>query len=310
MEQHITALGQNRNTKLRSALGTNPRVWNSFCKFLQKTLVLATVLFGLGILGTIAPAPVWAQSPDPSNQANLRELYRSLDTIFQAAFSATQAGDFAAAETQWTKAIELLPDNPAAWSNRGNAHLSQFQIPEALADFNQAVALAPNLPDPYINRGIAWEALGDWSNAIADYDRAINLNPEDAVAYNNRGNAKSGAGDWPGAVSDFKTATELAPGLAAAGVNYALALYQIGEKQEATRLLKNLVRKYSQFADPRAALSAVLWDQGFKGEAESNWYPVMGLDPRYRDLEWLRTIRRWPPQAVEAIDRFLRLEKK
>jgi hypothetical protein len=90
-------------------------------------------------------------------------------------------------------------------------------------------------------------------------------------------------------------------------VNYALALYQVGEEKEATRLLKNMVRKYAQFADPRAALSAVLWDQGFQGEAESNWYPVMGLDPRYKDLDWLRSIRRWPPKAVAAIDRFLKL---
>lgn len=265
-------------------------------------------VLSVGLSGTIAMPKVWAaETPSTADQATLRELYRALEDIFQAGFTATQAGDFATAETQWTKAIELAPQNPAAWSNRGNAHLSQFQLPEALADFNQAVILAPNLPDPYINRGIAWEALGDWSNAIKDYDRAIELDPKDAVAYNNRGNAKGGSGDWEGATADFKTATELAPGLAAAGVNYALALYQIGDNTEAIRLLKNLVRKYSQFADPRAALSAVLWDQGFKGEAESNWYPVMGLDPRYKNIDWLRTIRRWPPKAVEAIDRFLKL---
>ena len=306
MGQGITALGQ--RTALRIGLSFGWRgIWKSVRRSVLNALVLGIVLV---CLGTIAPASAWAEPPDPVTQASLREIYRSLETIFQDAFSATQAGDFATAEAQWTKAIELAPGNPAAWSNRGNAHLSQFQIPEALADFNQAVTLAPNLPDPYINRGIAWEALGDWSKAIEDYDRAIELNPKDAVAYNNRGNAKGGAGDWPGAANDFKTATALAPGLAAAGVNYALALYQIGEKQEATRLLKNLVRKYSQFADPRAALSAVLWDQGLKGEAESNWYPVMGLDPRYKDLDWLRTIRRWPPKAVQAIDLFLRLEKR
>lgn len=280
-------------------------VFRSLSRSLLTSTVLGILLISLGFSGTIAPSPAWA-APAP-DQTALRELYRSLDDIFKAAFTATQTGDFATAEAQWTKAIELAPQNPAAWSNRGNAHLSQFHLPEALADFNQSVALAPNLPDPYINRGIAWEALGEWAKAIDDYDRAIQLNPEDAIAYNNRGNAKGGAGDWPGAAADFKTATELAPGLAAAGVNYALCLYQLGETPEATRLLKNLVRKYAQFADPRAALSAVLWDQGFKGEAESNWYPVMGLDPRYKDLEWLSRIRRWPPKAVEAIDRFLKL---
>ncbi|MFZ9737992.1 MAG: tetratricopeptide repeat protein [Prochlorotrichaceae cyanobacterium] len=273
-------------------------------QWFKSSVILGILVMSLWAIGIVPRA--WA-APSPAAPESLQQLYRALDEIFNAAFSATQSGDFAAAEAQWSKAIELAPQNPAAWSNRGNAHLSQFQLEEALADFNQAVTLAPDLPDPYINRGIVWEALGDWNKAIADYDRAIDLNPKDAVAYNNRGNAKGGAGDWQGAAADFKTATELAPGLAAAGVNYALALYQVGEEKEATRLLKNMVRKYSQFADPRAALSAVLWDQGFKGEAESNWYPVMGLDPRYKDLDWLRTIRRWPPKAVEAIDRFLKL---
>ena len=254
------------------------------------------------------PDAVWAANPasEQSIQTlSAQERYEALAESFEAAFSATDAGDFAEAERQWSRAIELYPNNPAAWSNRGNARLSQFQVQEALEDFNRSVELAPKLPDPYINRGIAWEALQDWPKAIADYDTAIQLGGDDPVAYNNRGNAKGGAGDWEGATADFKTAMELAPGFAAAGVNYGLALYQTGNIKESTRILKNLVRKYSQFADPRAALTAVLWGQGLKGEAESNWYPVVGLDPRYKDLDWLGNIRRWPPQVLEDLGRFL-----
>ena len=269
-----------------------------FCRFALVLSLSFGLWFGIGMPRAEA---------SPPDRSSLQHLYQDLDTLFQQGFAATQAGDFATAEQLWTKAIDLAPDNPAAWSNRGNARLSQFHLHLALEDFNQAIVLVPNIPDPYINRGIAWEGLGQWQNAIEDYDRAIDLNPQDPVAYNNRGNAKGGAGDWPGAAADFKVASELAPGFAAASVNYALALYQLAEVKESTRLLKNLVRKYSQFADPRAALTAVLWGQGKGGEAESNWYPVVGLDPRYKDMEWLRSIRRWPPAVVSALEHFLQL---
>ncbi len=275
-------------------------------RWFLRSLFSLVLCLGLTVLGW----PSIALGGTPSSQttnSEIQSLYRDLDRIFRQAFAATEAGNFAEAEAYWSEAIARSPNNPAAWSNRGNAYLSQMKVEAALTDFTQAIDLAPNLADPYINRGIAWEAQGDWSKALADYDRAIDLNPSDPVAYNNRANAKGGSGDWAGAVADFQTAVNLAPGFAGAAVNQALALYQVGNVQESTRLLKNLVRKYSQFADPRAALTAVLWGQGNRGEAESNWYPVMGLDPRYKDLDWLQSIRRWPPAVVGALGDFLSL---
>jgi len=271
----------------------------AFCVFLSLS-------FGFRI-GIPAAWATESTAPGIESVQNLKQLYQDLDLLFRQGFAATQSGDFVTAEARWTKAIELAPNNPAAWSNRGNARISQYQLQAALDDFNQAIELAPNIADPYINRGIAWEGLGEWQKAIEDYDRAIGLNPQDPVAYNNRANAKAGSEDWLGAAEDFKKASELAPGFAAASVNYALVLYQLGEVKESTQLLKNLVRKYSQFADPRAALTAVLWGQGRRGEAESNWYPVIGLDPRYKDTNWLTQIRRWPPLVVTEMERFLQL---
>jgi hypothetical protein len=32
-----------------------------------------------------------------------------------------------------------------------------------------------------------------------------------------------------------------------------------------------------------------------------------GLDPRYRDPEWLLAVRRWPPTPVAALQQFLAL---
>ncbi|MGA1262938.1 MAG: tetratricopeptide repeat protein [Prochlorothrix sp.] len=290
----------------RWALPSWLQPWRSL-RFQQLSTLMLAIVVSLSLCLGIGP-----QWPTPPAQAavsseELEQFFQALDNLFQKGIEATQAGRFEEAEAYWSAAIEIYPQNPAAWSNRGNARVSQFKLEAAIEDFNQAVDLAPNLPDPYINRGTAWEGLKEWDKAIADYNYALTLNPRDAVGYNNRGNAYGGAGNWEAASQDFQKAAILAPGFAGANVNYALSLYQLGDVKESTRLLRGLVRRYSQFADPRAALTAVLWGQGLVGEAESNWYPVIGLDPRYSDTQWLLEIRRWPPQVVEDLGRFLAL---
>jgi hypothetical protein len=35
---------------------------------------------------------------------------------------------------------------------------------------------------------------------------------------------------------------------------------------------------------------------------------VIGLDSRYRNLDWVQNIRRWPPSLVTALAQFLSLQ--
>ncbi|MBR8830112.1 MAG: Cell division coordinator CpoB [Chroococcopsis gigantea SAG 12.99] len=230
------------------------------------------------------------------------------EAIARKALDATHRGNFAEAEKYWTQLLADFPGNPAVWSNRGNARVSQNKLVEAIADFNQAIDLAPDAGDPYLNRGAALEGQGKYEEAIADYNHVLDLDPKDPMAYNNRGNAQGGLGNWQEAVKDFQQAALLAPDFAWAQANLSLALYQMGQQEEALKKMKNLVRKYPMFPDMRAALTAVLWAKGQQGEAESNWVATVGMDHRYQDLEWVKNVRRWPPSMVGALDKFLNLK--
>ena len=134
------------------------------------------------------------------------EQLQAGDALANKAFAATEAGDFATAEQYWTQLINDFPQNPAVWSNRGNARVSQNNLDGAIADFNQAIKLAPDQADPYLNRGTALEAKGDFTAAIADYNQVLSIDPKDAFAFNNRGNAEGGLGDWQTALADFQQA--------------------------------------------------------------------------------------------------------
>lgn len=106
---------------------------------------------------------------------------------------------------------------------------------------------------------------------------------------------------------DYQHAVELNPAFALARINQALVAYQLDQPQDAIAELRALVRRYPNFADARAALTAALWAVGQRGEAESHWVAVVGLDERYSDLDWVRTVRRWPPAMVDALQAFLAL---
>jgi tetratricopeptide (TPR) repeat protein len=272
-------------------------------RFLRKAkLTILALLSFILVWGTL---PALAQ---PIASEFTPEQREQLEQVKAQAFAATNRGDFATAETYWTQLIEQFPDSPALWSNRGNARVSQNKLEDAIADYDEAIELAPDAPDPYLNRGTALEGLGQWEAAIADYNRVLELDPQDPAAYNNRGNAEAGLGQWSAAVADYRQAADMAPDYAFARANYAIALYQVGETEEATRTMRNLVRRYPRFADMRAALTAVLWVKGQQGEAESNWVAAMGLDSRYRNLDWVANTRRWSPAMVAALEKFLKLK--
>ena len=235
-----------------------------------------------------------------------------LPQLFDQALSASREGRFAEALPLWNQVLEVAPNDAAAWSNRGNVLLALGDPRSAIADQTKAIALDSESPDPHLNRGTAEEALGDWAAAEADYrwilERASSDTGEPrASALYNLGNVQGSLGDWQEARRCFEAASLARPGFAMARSSAALAAFQLGDKAGAERELRNLIRRYPLFADARAALTALLWQKGASGEAESNWAAASGLDPRYRQQEWLRSTRRWPPVPVEALAQFLAL---
>jgi tetratricopeptide (TPR) repeat protein len=268
--------------------------------------ILAICLILFLLFYPAAIAPVQAQLNITETESN------QLDALVKKAFDATDAGDFKDAEGYWTDLIKLYPDNAAGWSNRGNSKMSQNFPQEALVDYNKSVELAPNYPDPYLNRGAALESLGKWEEAIADYNRVLEIDPKDAAAYNNRGNAKAGLGKWEEAVADYQIAMKVNSRFSTSFGNNAIALYEIGTRDGNTdgaiKAMKSILRKYPSYTDVRAALAAALWANKKQGEAESNWVSVENLDPRYRDINWVQNIRRWPPSLVSALEKFLTLK--
>ncbi|MFM1843895.1 MAG: hypothetical protein RLZZ490_2638 [Cyanobacteriota bacterium] len=136
--------------------------------FFPRLTVISRFLISLLVVGLclVLPGQAGATALNPGVSITEEQLQAG-ESLANKAFAATDAGDFVTAETYWTQLINDFPQNPAVWSNRGNARVSQNNLDGAIADFNQAIELAPDQADPYLNRGTALEAKGDFQGAIA-----------------------------------------------------------------------------------------------------------------------------------------------
>ena len=110
---------------------------------------------------------------------------------------------------EYSKAIEIDPENATAYYNRGIVYADLEHPEDALKDYNKAIELDPNDALAYNNRGVAYEGFNKYAKAIEDYTRTIQLNPEYKKAYLNRARAYSAIGEEALAEADRKKAEEL-----------------------------------------------------------------------------------------------------
>ena len=228
--------------------------------------------------------------------------------LFEQALQASRHGDVAEALLLWNRYLDDHPGDAAALSNRGNVRLVLGDAEGAIRDQTRSIELSPEEVDPRLNRGTAEEALQQWDAAAADYDWILERDPAEASALYNLGNVRGSQQDWTSASELYSQAALARPGFAMARSSEAMARYQLDQLDQAERELRNLIRRYPMFADARAGLSALLWKQGQRGEAESHWAAASGLDPRYRQADWLLSVRRWPPGPTADLMAFLDLK--
>ena len=100
--------------------------------------------------------------------------------------------------------------NPVAtiYFNSGEAKYDQEDYQGALADYTKSIEINPNDAFAYVRRGEIYQTLENYQSAIAEYDKALDIDPQIAGAYINRGSAKNALNDYQGALDDFQKGFE------------------------------------------------------------------------------------------------------
>src|SRR5207244_12861108 len=100
----------------------------------------------------------------------------------------------------------LDPGNPKYWCQRGDLRAKKQVFAEAISDYSTALEKVPNYTWAFRGRGYAHLSRGDAKLALADFNEALRAKPEDFNLMYMRGRANSQAQNWDAAIADFTTA--------------------------------------------------------------------------------------------------------
>ena len=180
----------------------------------------------------------------------------NVEARVKAGQSYAKLGHDAEALAQWTRALELDPENPVALGGRSASLERQAALGQddsAVRERRAAQALgdsavrerrpAPAQDDSAARytRAVALIRDRKFEEGAAELDRALAQKPDFAVALVARGSARVGQGRFEDALADYSAAQRADPQLASPLLGLAEAYRGLGKKEKAAQL-------YRQFA--------------------------------------------------------------
>ena len=130
------------------------------------------------------------------------------DGYFYRGLAHTLRPDLAAAESDFTTAIDLDACKPEAFRWRGMLRAQSGDATRAAADFEAAIALGRRDADMLYELGQQRMAVEDAAGAEQAYSTAIELGRDDALVYVGRAMARASRGDGAAAAADFQGAID------------------------------------------------------------------------------------------------------
>jgi eukaryotic-like serine/threonine-protein kinase len=236
-----------------------------------------------------------------------------VDAILGLGRASQLAGDDAAAETHFRRAIALQPSF-AVFNQLGALYADRGRWSDAAAMFRRAVALAPDSYRAYSNLGGVSALACDFPGALAAFREALRLRPNDPVAASNLGMMQL----WLGRTGEAVTALEAAARNGAKDwqvrANYADALTANGEKEKARAEYEQSIALVRQAlalnpADSVAhsSLGSSLARTGRFDEGAREIQAALALDDREPSVLWdaavVAMLRSRTPEAISWLRR-------
>lgn len=218
-------------------------------------------------------------------------------------------GDFNQAIIDYSRAIEVDPENELPYYDRGLAYANIGNYNLALADLDKAIDLNSNDANLFHVRGLIYKEMGNYEHAFLDQNRSIELDPKMADAYIERGIAYGNLGDHDNAFADFNKATELDPDNPLSFYNRGYEFYLQGNYQKAINDFNKTIKLNPNFIDAynnRGISYAILGDND---KALADFNKTLELDPDYilayrnRGLTY-KTLGRIE-ESIQDFERFL-----
>jgi tetratricopeptide (TPR) repeat protein len=116
---------------------------------------------------------------------------------------------YAKAIKDLSEAIELGPENPGLFRDRGKAYYGIGQYEGAIRDFSKAIESDPNNSDLLWWRGSTYTNIKEYSRAVTDLSMAIELDSDNPGPLRDRGTAYFKSTQYKSAMSDWAKSVEM-----------------------------------------------------------------------------------------------------
>ncbi|CAJ1937809.1 unnamed protein product [Sphenostylis stenocarpa] len=149
------------------------------------------------------------------------------------------------------------------------------------------------------------------SAAERDASALLSQRVSQAVDLLEKGRELQAQGDFTAALGYFSQVIESYKDLAFseyARVGRALALYEVGDREEAIAEMEDVSISLKGYPEIHAALAAALYaDKHAALLAENQFAIATLLDPHFTDLSYVRDTKHWPPSLISSLQHFITL---
>ena len=209
-----------------------------------------------------------------------------------------------------TRATELAPQDPRAWSDHGRIHVLSRNLRNAIMCFEKAVEIAPPYADGWHNLGLALRQAGRTQRAFEALKQALIIDPTRAESYLSLGNLLVDAQQLEDAIGCFERAAAYDPSLAKAHTRLAQEVSHRGDVDRAESLFRHSLIIDPDCIDSWFGLGRTLEDLGQEEAALSCYRNVLHRQPghalalgHYLALAKGDEGREWIEQLERALDR-------
>ncbi len=215
----------------------------------------------------------------PAAIVRIQDKFVDDTSYLRAADEYLKADDFAGAERQCRKALELNPKNALAHGTLGVALARQEKLDEAIRHFSQAISLEPGYFDAHYSLGQALAHTNKPNEAIRHFLEVLRYKPDHAEAHGYIGSIMFAGGKFKEAAVYLSEAIRLDPNYADAHYNMGQVMYRQGQLDAAIGHLSQAVKLKPDDAQAHYQLALASAQQKQTGQAFRHYSQAVSLKP-------------------------------
>jgi len=180
--------------------------------------------------------------------------------------------------------IQLLPDHPTIWFNRGNALAALGRHRDALGSFRRVLELDDTNVEAMGGKAFSLANLGQYEDALKVLDQVLNRQPNNLQAVLNRGAVLSRLGRHKEAAEALDKAAILDPESASTRYRKGIALAHLGRPEEALVAYDEALELDPAYAEAWHNRGSTLGQLGHNKEALEAYARAARINPKITEI--------------------------